>query len=128
MTYEYLCSSCAHLWDAEQSISSAPLKTCPSCGKDTAKRQVSGGAGFILKGGGWYADLYSSQKPSAQPGEKSGTESAQTKPAGDAAGAGSGGSASAGAASSSGTAAASASSAGASTSGGSSKQGSASAS
>jgi putative FmdB family regulatory protein len=60
MTYEYLCTECGHAWEAEQSISAAPLKTCPHCQKDAAKRQVSGGAGFILKGGGWYSDLYSS--------------------------------------------------------------------
>jgi putative FmdB family regulatory protein len=66
MTYEYLCTACENVWEAEQSISEAPLKTCPRCKKETAKRQVSGGAGFILKGGGWYADLYgSSQKKSA---------------------------------------------------------------
>ena len=35
------------------------LDTCPKCAKTTAKRQISGG-NFILKGGGWYADLYSS--------------------------------------------------------------------
>lgn len=70
MTYEYLCSACGHHWEAEQSISAAPLKSCPSCTEDTAKRQVSGGAGFILKGGGWYADLYSSAKPNSKPEEK----------------------------------------------------------
>lgn len=62
MTYEYLCTACGHAWEAEQSISEAPLKTCPTCHAEAAKRQVSGGAGFILKGGGWYADLYSSSK------------------------------------------------------------------
>src|SRR6187431_1302871 len=62
MTYEYLCTACGHAWEAEQSISAAALKTCPNCQKETAKRQVSGGAGFILKGSGWYADLYSSSK------------------------------------------------------------------
>lgn len=60
MTYEYACTACGHAWEAEQSISAAPLSQCPSCHQATAKRQVSGGAGFILKGGGWYADLYSS--------------------------------------------------------------------
>src|SRR6187549_1396368 len=60
MTYEYACTACGHAWEAEQSISAAPLSECPSCHQATAKRQVSGGAGFILKGGGWYADLYSS--------------------------------------------------------------------
>ena len=63
VTYEYACSGCGHVWEAEQSISAAPLTECPSCKQATAKRQVSGGAGFILKGGGWYADLYSSGGP-----------------------------------------------------------------
>lgn len=60
MTYEYACTACGHAWEAEQSISAAALTECPQCHEATAKRQVSGGAGFILKGGGWYADLYSS--------------------------------------------------------------------
>jgi len=60
MTYEYLCTACGHAWEAEQSISAAPLTTCPECHAEAAKRQVSGGAGFILKGGGWYSDLYGS--------------------------------------------------------------------
>jgi putative FmdB family regulatory protein len=58
-TYEYACSSCNHEWEAEQSIKEAPLTTCPKCAAETAKRQISRGAGFILKGGGWYSDLYS---------------------------------------------------------------------
>ncbi len=65
MTYEYVCTACGNAWEAEQSISAAPLKTCPKCGTDHAKRQVSGGAGFILKGGGWYADGYGSSKGGA---------------------------------------------------------------
>jgi putative FmdB family regulatory protein len=75
MTYEYVCTSCGHNWEAEQPISAPALKTCPNCQKETAKRQVSGGAGFILKGGGWYADGYGSKKP-----EKSG-DSKDSKPA-----------------------------------------------
>ena len=63
MTYEYACTACGHAWEAEQSISAPALTECPSCKQATAKRQVSGGAGFILKGGGWYADLYSSSGP-----------------------------------------------------------------
>ena len=64
MTYEYVCTACGHGWEAEQAISAAPLKSCPKCGTDHAKRQISGGAGFILKGGGWYADGYGSSKSS----------------------------------------------------------------
>src|SRR6478752_10594742 len=72
MTYEYACTACGHAWEAEQSISEAPLKTCPNCHEQTARRQIAGGAGFILKGGGWYADLYGSAP------KKSGA--AETKP------------------------------------------------
>lgn len=77
MTYEYVCTACGHEWEAEQPISAEPLKKCPSCNKSKAKRQVSGGAGFILKGGGWYADGYGSSS------KKTSTES---KPAGNTSG------------------------------------------
>lgn len=58
-TYEYLCTSCGHEWEFEQSIKAEPLKVCEKCNQETARRQISRGGGFILKGGGWYADLYS---------------------------------------------------------------------
>jgi putative FmdB family regulatory protein len=58
-TYEYACATCGHEWEEIQKISEAALEKCPSCKKKSAKRQISGG-NFILKGGGWYADLYSS--------------------------------------------------------------------
>lgn len=66
MTYEYVCTACGHEWEADHAISAPPLKECPSCHEATAKRQVSGGTGFVLKGGGWYSDLYSSTKPAAK--------------------------------------------------------------
>ncbi|MFO0642871.1 MAG: zinc ribbon domain-containing protein [Polyangiaceae bacterium] len=58
-TYEYACTSCGFAWEAVQKISEAALTDCPQCKAASAKRQISGG-NFILKGGGWYADLYSS--------------------------------------------------------------------
>ena len=61
MTYEYICAACGHQWEAEQSIKDEPLKECPKCCEPEAKRQISGGQGFILKGGGWYADGYGSK-------------------------------------------------------------------
>jgi len=79
MTYDYVCTACAHVWEAEQRISADPLKDCPNCHNDTAKRQISGGQGFILKGGGWYSDLYSSAKPtsgSTEPAKESKPEKA----------------------------------------------------
>ena len=82
MTYEYICTACAHTWEAEQPISAAPLRDCPKCGADTAKRQVSGGAGFILRGGGWYADLYGSAKPGKKEDSGGGdSKKADAKPA-----------------------------------------------
>ena len=64
-TYDYICTSCENVWELEQRIVEDPVKKCPKCGADTAKRQISQGAGFILKGGGWYADGYGSKKPSS---------------------------------------------------------------
>lgn len=75
MTYEYVCTACEHEWEASQPISAAPLKTCPQCQQETAKRQVSGGTGFVLKGGGWYSDLYSSASASKK---KDGDDSAKS--------------------------------------------------
>jgi putative FmdB family regulatory protein len=85
MTYEYLCTACGAEWEAEQSISAPPLKDCPKCGQATAKRQISGGAGFILKGGGWYADGYGSAKPQSAEAKdaKSDTKGADSKSKGE---------------------------------------------
>ena len=77
MTYEYTCLACQHEWEAEQSISEKALTECPQCHQSTAKRMVSGGAGFILKGGGWYADGYGS-KGSAPKADTSKDASAST--------------------------------------------------
>ena len=59
-TYEYVCTACDNHWEEVQKISADALEVCPKCEQSTAKRQISGG-NFILKGGGWYADAYSSQ-------------------------------------------------------------------
>jgi putative FmdB family regulatory protein len=79
-TYEYVCSSCANAWEEVQKISEPALEVCPKCHAHTAKRQISGG-NFILKGGGWYADLYSSQKPSAAKSDDGGSSGGDAKPA-----------------------------------------------
>src|SRR6476659_6269500 len=59
-TYEYACSNCQNEWEFEQSIKDNAITECPKCHQQTAKRQISRGTGFILKGSGWYSDLYSS--------------------------------------------------------------------
>ena len=64
-TYDYACENCGHTWDVEQRMSEDPIRKCPKCGKLKAKRQITGG-NFILKGGGWYSDLYSSSSSSTK--------------------------------------------------------------
>ena len=85
-TYEYVCTNCGNGWEAEQRISAAPLDECPKCHEKTAKRQISGG-NFILKGGGWYTDLYSSSgnKPASSSSPGSATPGAPAAPAAPAA-------------------------------------------
>lgn len=58
-TYEYRCSECGQLSEAVQKMSDAPLVTCPHCGHESLKRVVTGGAGVIYKGEGWYVTDYS---------------------------------------------------------------------
>lgn len=57
-TYDYACDACGHEFERQQRITEKPLKKCPKCGKNKARRMIGGG-GFILKGGGWESDLYS---------------------------------------------------------------------
>jgi putative FmdB family regulatory protein len=59
-TYEYACGTCGHEWEEVQRITAPPIEVCPKCAKASAHRLVSGGTNFILKGGGWYSDLYAS--------------------------------------------------------------------
>lgn len=61
ITYEYICSECKHTWDEEQNINDSTVKICPECQKESAHRLISAGTGFILKGGGWAREGYSSK-------------------------------------------------------------------
>jgi len=89
--YEYACKGCGHEFEREQRISEAPVKKCPSCGAQKARRQISR-TSFVLKGGGWYSDLYAAPKAEAakQDQAKPAAEAAETKAAPAAAAAESG--------------------------------------
>jgi putative FmdB family regulatory protein len=86
MTYEYACEACGHQWEAEQSIKDPALKTCASCGKNKAKRLVSGGTGFLLKGGGWYADGYGSKAATTSSSSDAATKGSEPASKSDSAG------------------------------------------
>lgn len=60
--YEYTCDSCGKTVDVIQKVDDPPPEKCEACGKQgSLKRQVSR-TSFVLKGGGWYSDLYGSVK------------------------------------------------------------------
>ena len=60
--YEYQCDRDGR-FEVIRKFSDPALKKCPKCGKLKAHRQISSGGNFILKGGGWYSDLYAGPKP-----------------------------------------------------------------
>lgn len=64
-TYEYKCSNCGYIFETFQSIKDNPIKKCPKCQKDTLKRLISGGAGLIFKGSGFYLTDYK-MKPASE--------------------------------------------------------------
>lgn len=85
-TYEYQCSACGHRFEKFQSITAAPIKKCPECGKSKVQRLIGTGAGLIFKGSGFYITDYRSEgyKNAAKAESGSGSESKDAKPSGDA--------------------------------------------
>jgi putative FmdB family regulatory protein len=49
-TYEYECTGCGGRFERRQAITDGPLGECPDC-RGEVRRLVSGGSGFIVKGG-----------------------------------------------------------------------------
>ena len=88
-TYEYQCTN-GHAFEAFQKISARPKSRCPQCGA-RATRVISGGAGLIFKGTGFYITDYGKdgkgarkdapEGPSEKPSEKpSDSKATTTKP------------------------------------------------
>ncbi len=78
--YDYECKGCGHEFQREQRITANPVKKCPECGAMKAKRLISQ-TSFVLKGSGWYNDLYASNQP-AKNDEGSGKETSESKDTG----------------------------------------------
>lgn len=90
-TYDYQCSGCGQAFEAFQRMSDPPLSSCPDCGA-SARRRISGGAGFIFKGDGFYITDHRSQEyrdkaaadagkePAAASGEKTSGDGAGESP------------------------------------------------
>lgn len=69
-TYEYQCPE-GHEFELFQKMSEKPRAKCPVCGK-IAVRQISGGAGLVFKGSGFYITDYGrdGKGPRKDPSEK----------------------------------------------------------
>lgn len=80
-TYDYNCTKCGHEWEAFQSMKDEPLKTCPECGKRSAKRMVGGGAGLIFKGSGFYITDYKNKPAGGDKPKSDKPKSDSPKPA-----------------------------------------------
>jgi len=60
-TYQYRCNDCGHEFEEFQSMTEDPIRVCPKC-KGETRRLISGGAGLIFKGSGFYQTDYRSAK------------------------------------------------------------------
>lgn len=60
-TYEYRCDVCGHTLEEFQSITAAPLKKCPACGRSRLQRLIGTGAGVLFRGSGFYETDYRSE-------------------------------------------------------------------
>ena len=76
-TYDYQCQACNHEWELFQSMNDSPVKRCPKCKKQKAKRLLGLGAGLIFKGTGFYETDYK-KKSGGEPKDNSSSSSGST--------------------------------------------------
>jgi putative FmdB family regulatory protein len=82
-TYEYRCPE-GHKFELFQKISEKPRTKCPTCGR-VASRQISGGAGLVFKGSGFYITDYGKdgKGPRKEAEKAAGDTPPADKPTGD---------------------------------------------
>jgi putative FmdB family regulatory protein len=80
--YEYACSKCGKISDVLQKMTDPAPSKCEACGAEGTLSRVVSRTSFVLKGGGWYSDLYGSTKKDSAPKDSA---AAASKPASEAA-------------------------------------------
>ena len=65
--YEYRCQDCQQTFEEWQKDFTDRQVPCPVCGAKSER--IMSSTSFVLKGGGWYTDLYS--KPAAKTADTS---------------------------------------------------------
>jgi putative FmdB family regulatory protein len=78
-TYEYRCPE-GHVFEKLQKMSDKSQAKCPVCGKP-ATRKISGGAGLVFKGSGFYITDYGKDGKGPRKPEREGQPAAESKPA-----------------------------------------------
>ena len=64
-TYDYECNACGHTLEIFLSFKDADLKKCPECGDKDFHQIITGGAGIVFKGSGFYANDSKASKKTA---------------------------------------------------------------
>ncbi len=77
-TYAYRCPRCAHAFERFHKMNDVAPQTCPECGA-TAERVITGGAGFVFKGSGFYATDYKRSTGEKGADDKSADDKGQKK-------------------------------------------------
>ena len=81
-TYEYQCPD-GHVFEKFQKMSDKPRAKCPVCGK-SATRKISGGAGLVFKGSGFYITDYGKDGKGPRKADTEAAPTSETKPTGEA--------------------------------------------
>ncbi len=66
-TYQYQCLGCSYEFEEFQQITEDPLTVCPKC-KGKIERIITGGAGLLFKGTGFYITDYKNKNSSPSNG------------------------------------------------------------
>ncbi len=82
--YGFECGDCGHSFERLQKLSDADPTTCPACGAEQVRRQISAPS-FRLAGGGWYETDFKKdgdkKRNLAGDGSASAPASGESKPA-----------------------------------------------
>ncbi|KGQ18825.1 Regulatory protein, FmdB family [Lysobacter dokdonensis DS-58] len=78
--YGFECTACGHTFDRLQKMSDADPTTCPVCGKESVKRQITAPS-FRLSGSGWYETDFKKDGDKKKNLTEGSSKPAESKPA-----------------------------------------------